>query len=1370
MFPMIDLQTTPSHLLKTMSTLARWGLGLLLAAWLAFFVLWGALHWIIVPRIGEFRPMLESRASALLGVTVRIRAITAHSNGMIPSFELTDVALFDTQGRTALRLPRVLASLSPRSVAQLGFEQLYIDKPDLDIRRGLDGKILVAGLDFGKDNKSEHGAVDWFFSQPEFVINNGRVNWTDELRNAPPLTLTQVGLVARNRGRHHDLRLDATPPAVWGAPFSVMGKLMQPLLARHNGDWTQWQGQLYGQFSHVDLSELRRYGDIGVDLHQGNGALTAWVDVNRGAVLGAVADVALAQVNVTLGSGLEALDLWSIRGRLGGKSLGSGFEFSTQGLAFDTRDGLHWPGGNVQMTYEGADAAATARGAFKADKLDLGALAQIAHRLPLEPASRAALAAYAPKGLVDQVQATWQGLISAPEQYEVKGAVSNLELAAVADAPGLQGAQIEFNFNQLAGKARLQVRNGAVVLPGIFDDPLIPLTQLSADALWQIKGEHLAIQLPNLKFSNTDAQGEAQLKWETQDALKAVNGQRFPGLLDLQGSLSRADGTRVHRYLPRVIDLATRDYVRDAIQAGTASGVKFKVKGDMAMLPFEDPKQGEFKISADVKNATYAFVPRSIQQPGELAWPSLVQLNGELVIDRLQLQVKGGRARLGTATGPQVTKIEALIPRLNKATVSVNAEARGGLSDMLGVVNNSPIKLMLGQALAKSVANGSADLKLKLSLPIANMEKSTVQGSVTLNNNDLQIAPTAPKMARARGVVNFTELGFSIPGAQARMLGGEMRLEGGSVPMSPGTLPANGTVGPSIVLRASGSATAEGLRQAQELGFVARLAQRATGGAAYNAVLGFRRGEPELFITSNLQGLALGLPEPLNKSAEQLLPFKLETALLRDAAAPASSGAVRLRDQLLLEVGRLASVTYIRDISGPEPRVLRGSMGVGLQGQESAPLPETGVVANLNLNGFDLDAWDSVLSQTAGTTLTDVAQAASLRPSAPGGGHVSLGYLPTSLAIRAQALTLGGRTLHNVVIGGSREGLQWRANLEARELNGYLEYRQSAGATPGRVFARLARLTLAPGAANDVEALLSAQPATIPALDIVVDDLELRGKRLGRVEIEAVNRGAFSTTTDPGTREWRLNKFNITNSEATFMASGNWASLATQAASPGQAAARPPSIRRTVMNFKLDIADSGGLLSRLGMKDVIRKGRGKMEGQVAWLGSPLSLDYPSMTGAFNVNIESGQFLKADPGIAKLLGVLSLQALPRRLTLDFRDVFSEGFAFDFLRGDVTIEQGIAKTNNLQMKGVNAAVLMEGSAHIAHETQDLKVVVVPELNAGTASLIASVVNPALGLGSFLAQLFLRRPLMEAATQEFHIDGGWADPKITKVQRAP
>jgi uncharacterized protein YhdP len=175
-----------------------------------------------------------------------------------------------------------------------------------------------------------------------------------------------------------------------------------------------------------------------------------------------------------------------------------------------------------------------------------------------------------------------------------------------------------------------------------------------------------------------------------------------------------------------------------------------------------------------------------------------------------------------------------------------------------------------------------------------------------------------------------------------------------------------------------------------------------------------------------------------------------------------------------------------------------------------------------------------------------------------------------------------------------------------------------------------------------------------------------------------------------------------------------------------------------------------------------------MEGQVAWIGSPLAFDYPSLTGNFHIDVTGGQFLKADPGLAKLLGVLSLQALPRRLALDFRDVFSQGFAFDFVRGDITIQQGIAATNNLQMKGVNAAVLMEGKADIARETQELRVVVVPEINAGTASLAAVAINPAIGLGTFLAQMFLREPLARAATQQFQIDGTWADPRITKLGR--
>jgi uncharacterized protein YhdP len=406
-----------------------------------------------------------------------------------------------------------------------------------------------------------------------------------------------------------------------------------------------------------------------------------------------------------------------------------------------------------------------------------------------------------------------------------------------------------------------------------------------------------------------------------------------------------------------------------------------------------------------------------------------------------------------------------------------------------------------------------------------------------------------------------------------------------------------------------------------------------------------------------------------------------------------------------------------------------------------------------------VDAWEDVLTQATGSEPAQRPATSPASPASPGTTSTAQDYLPTTLALRARELTLQGRTLHNVVAGALREGTTWRANLDATELNGYLEYRQpdSADHPNGRLFARLSRVNMPQSDVTQVEALLDEQPGALPALDIVVDDFELRGKRLGRVEMEAQNRGG-----DGAQREWRLSKFNILAPEANFTANGNWAVMNT--AGPGP---RTPE-RRTVLNFKLDIRDSGDLLGRMGMANVVRRGKGRMEGQVAWIGAPFSPDYRSMAGQINLNVEAGQFLKADPGLAKLLSVLSLQSLPRRLTLDFRDVFSEGFAFDFVRGDVRIEQGVATTNNLQMKGVNAAVLMEGSANIDQETQNLRVVVVPEINAMTASLVATAINPVIGLGSFLAQVFLRGPLIEAATQEFRVDGTWTDPRVVRVPR--
>ena len=342
-------------------------------------------------------------------------------------------------------------------------------------------------------------------------------------------------------------------------------------------------------------------------------------------------------------------------------------------------------------------------------------------------------------------------------------------------------------------------------------------------------------------------------------------------------------------------------------------------------------------------------------------------------------------------------------------------------------------------------------------------------------------------------------------------------------------------------------------------------------------------------------------------------------------------------------------------------------------------------------------------------------------------------------------------------------------DVDAAQLAGKLEFSAASGGSGSRLQARLSRLSLEASTANDVQTLLDAPATSLPAMDVVVDALEMYGKKLGRMQATAVNVG-----TAAGRAEWRLQQLQVTVPEATFNATGVWGAVSSASApsAAGTAAGLPRKAtgdaRRTELNFKLDIADAGALLARFGMANVVRAGSGKMEGSVGWGAPPLNLDYPSLSGRVNLDIAKGQFLRADPGVAKLLGVLSLQSLPRRLMLDFRDVFSDGFEFNHVRGDVAIEQGVARSNNLQMLGAVATVLMDGSTDIARETQSIKVLIIPQLDTGTATLLTAIANPLAGLYTLVASTLLRQPIQDANTQELLVEGTWQAPRVSKIDR--
>jgi len=1393
---MNDTTSSPSRLLKITAVTARWLLGLSIAAWLLFVLSVLVLHAWIVPRIDDYRGALENQASRVIGVPVRIGSITARSAGLFPTFELRDVALFDSQQREALHLTRVVASVSPRSLWRLSFEQVYLESPALDMRRDALGKLHIAGLDMSQENATDiasNKAIDWFFSQREFVVEGGAVRWTDEMRRAEPLMLTDVRFIARNSARRHALRLDATPPPGWGERFTLRGQFRQPFLSVRRGNWQTWSGTLYAELPQIDVSRLGSYVTLDDSkVRQGNGALRIWTDITQGKPVGAAADLALTSVDVSLGNTLEPLVLHNVRGRLAGKQTGETLEFSTTDLQFDKVDGSHWPGGNLWFQHTPQSGRTAERSALRADRLDLAALAQIASRLPLGDATHDALVTYAPRGLVERIDASWQGALATPSVYQVKGRIVSLQIASQpAEAssvagpasaappvgrPGVRGVVMEFDASQTGGQATVGMTQGALDLPGVFEEPVIPIDQLSGQVQWQIDGLDLQVHVKDLHFSNADGAGETQADWRTSDPASSPARNRYPGVLNLEGQLTRANGTRVYRYLPLHIPKVTRDYVRSAVTHGAASKVDFLVRGDLRNMPFADPKQGNFRIASKVTDVTFDYVPQPVaasaaasSRPLPPHWPALTGVSGDLIFERAGMQVRNARGHVLGADGIDIVKAEATIADLSHHAplLQVEAQARGPLNEALHAT--APMVGDAADMMKAMRATGNADYRLKLDLPLAALDHAKVQVGIVLGGNDVQLMPEAPTFMQARGALNFTETGFALAGVQARVVGGDVRVEGKGRYAGNGNGNGSASPAPDLSFSALGTVTAEGLRNQREVDWLSRLATKASGSASYAANLSIQNGIPEFSLTSSLQGLGLQLPAPLEKAVGEVMPLRIERKLVQREARTGTATTptpTPLRDQITLELGRIASARYLRDVSGSEPRVLSGDIEFGPSTGEPVVMPERGVLAHLNLGRLDLDAWQAVLNGPAPAAGTAVAVAGVSAVAGAPSVKVQTNdvamlqpYLPNTLALHAQELSMGGRKLRNVVAGGSRDGLLWRGNVSADELDGYVEYRQPSGNGEGRVYARLARLKIEPGEASEVESLLDSQVSTLPALDIVIDDFQLLGKRLGRAEINAVNRGGAM-------REWRLNQLSFTTPEASFQAKGTWANATASSAKPGA----PPPGHHMVIDFTLDMSDTGALLARLGMQDVVRRGKGRMQGEVGWSGSPFSLNYPSLNGQLNINVEQGQFLKADPGLAKLLGVLSLQALPRRLTLDFRDVFSQGFAFDFIRGDASIKAGSASTNNLQMKGVNAAVLMSGSADIAHETQQLHVVIVPEIDAGTAALVATAINPAIGLATFLAQMVLRVPLIAAATQEFDVDGSWTDPKITKVPRRP
>jgi uncharacterized protein YhdP len=418
------------------------------------------------------------------------------------------------------------------------------------------------------------------------------------------------------------------------------------------------------------------------------------------------------------------------------------------------------------------------------------------------------------------------------------------------------------------------------------------------------------------------------------------------------------------------------------------------------------------------------------------------------------------------------------------------------------------------------------------------------------------------------------------------------------------------------------------------------------------------------------------------------------------------------REQYRISLGKIGQGLIVRKGESWE----RGVFAVG----DAEPrLPEKGLAVRVATPHIDADAWRHFLPE-----------------GASGGGDG--GGLPLNVVtLKTPQLHLFDRDYSQVDVNLRPRDGGWQIGLNTREAVGDVFWK-SAG--EGWVEGNFKRLVVRPAAeaGDGASSLIN----TLPGMSLSVDDFRIGERALGKLDLKARN--------DKGA--WNLDALSLENPDGGLKGKGVWVHAGRS---------------QTRLEFELTAKDAGKLLDRLGYADAVRRGQAKLTGDLQWSGPLTGIHFPSLTGQLNVEAEKGQFNKLEPGVGKLLGLISLQLLPRRLTLDFRDIFSDGLAFDSIEGKLAIRKGVMRTTEpLRINGPAAQIEMQGEADLKAETQDLRVLVRPELGGLAAVGAAALVNPVIGAAALVANTVLQKPLNRLFSYRYHVTGTWADPQVDKA----
>ena len=1303
--------------------------GLLLSACL---IIASALQFWLFPRINDYRDELALRAGNALGVAIEVGHLHGEWSYLHPRFVLDDVVVFDAARRPAVQLSRIGATLSwwRLLTGGLEFRNLSVDAPTLDFRRDRQGHLFLADLplDGGGDFR-----VDSLLEQGEMELRSARLTWADAQRGAPLLVMRDVDFRLRSNGARHRLDLSFTPPETLSAPFK--GRI--EWIGRSFSEWQQWKTQVDLKTNFIDLAGWRTWVDYPVKVSQGRGKLDLQLQTTGLDLTQAEGALALTDLKVRLAPDLDELVLQQAHSQIVFQKRDDAAltQLQLNAFAFTDAQGKSEPESDLFIERQrfGAKPGEDDRLQFRASRLDLSRLRGLAMHLPIPDDVRKTLNQTQPSGVLERLKIGARFNNDTLTTYDAQGAFKGLSVRSPDGHRFVRNLSGKVEMSQSKGLLTLDSREAVLAAPGILPINEVSLAQLSGKVSWQNDASTLGVKIKSLQLRNDDLQAAVNGTWSGALAAEATDHERA-GVIDMKIVFDYAKTESGWKYVPLSASPDISTWIRGAISEGAISDFRIEMAGPVWDMPYGSPVPGSPPGSSEatgVEGKFYlGFKTSDVTVKYAEGYPALKKLDATFAMNQNQISIVANEGWIDdmrfSSIKAEMTDVSAFENHL-----VISGQAQGPTESAVKFLKDTPLATHIHHFADSLSAQGKGKLDLTVDLNLAQASDIKIKGRYTFTENQVTLAPNTPPVTALNGSIRFSESTMDSTDLQGQWSGEPLAVR-------------IATDDQGTTINVSGRASVSELRQHYDLPVLEQL----SGKTPWQARLGIRSGQVDLSLTSDLKGITSSMADPFNKSAGASMPLNVSRQSIAASGRRPGAGI----DQIWrISLGNALAGNLGLNNKG---QILRGRVVLG-SGQIPVLNDQPGIQLEA-LRPFNLDYWVKALALGSG------GAASSTKPAATA-------TVPTTWTLKAPVVTAFGRRFQDFRATVQNAADRTTLQMTSKELQGDLDWYPpnkaekasksgrsgaSNGGERGLLQGRLSRLDLT--AATDAQSTSRKDSRdeieSLPDLDFRVDELYWQGKPWGRLTFRARNQQSESG------QSWRIDPFQLDGPDLKFSGRMNWVSRTSGAARKNN------QENMTALDFKMNSPQVGNLLAKLGYPGTVKRGTAQLDGQISWPATPFGFDPGALSGNFKMSAKNGQFAKMDPGVGRLLGLLSLQSLPQRFSLDFRDIFSEGLAFESIDGRFDVRDGLMKTNDLEMAAPAARVLMRGETNLGNQTQDVRVVVQPALSNSVA-LGVTVLNPIVGAATFVTQKVLGDPLSKLFSYQYHITGTWSNPQVDK-----